>query len=59
VGELLSAIDAGMASTRLLWLGAEPVTGCTPSFAQIYTTYSQLYLLLQIQSMSAMTYFGM
>lgn len=56
---LIKQLEAGMLFSRLLWLGAEPVTGCTPSFAQIYITYSPLFLLLQIQSISAMTYFGM
>lgn len=56
--DLLNDIDAAMASTRLLWLGAEPVAGCAPEFVQIIFDYAPLLTILQLQSMSAMAYFG-
>lgn len=58
-GELLKDIDAGMASTRLLWLGAEPVAGCIPEMAQIVFIYMPMLTILQLQSITPMAYFGM
>ncbi len=51
---LLREID----HTRLLWLGAEPVTGCTPGMTQIYTVYG--YLALNVTSLwtTALKLFG-
>jgi hypothetical protein len=57
--KLLSEIDTEMRATRLLWVGAEPVTGCTPSFSQIYSGYGHLVMVLNAQAMTALTYFGM
>lgn len=56
---LLDDIDNAIASSRLLWLGAEPVAGCAPEFVQIFFNYAPLLTILQLQSMSAMAYFGM
>lgn len=46
---LLQKVGSEMEQTSLLWLGAEPVTGCTPGTTQIYTIYGFLAINLASQ----------
>ena len=57
--ELLDELSVEMGVTRLLWLGSEPVTGCTPGMRRIFSLHDRLVKILSARAITAMTYFGM
>ena len=56
--DLLAALSTEMEQARLVWMGAEAVTGCTPDVKQIFALRNRLMMILDARAITAMTYFG-
>ena len=57
--DMLDTLSVEMGLTRLVWLGSEPVTGCTPGMTRIYSLHDRLVKILNAQAITAMAFFGM